>query len=68
MKKKILATLKQTKFSEALVIPTSTKEEIDSENGIKDLLAALTRSVYLPNRDGRSSAFLFAVDHCFAYT
>lgn len=68
MQKKIQATLKLTKFSEALIIPASTKEETDGENGIKELLGALTKSVYMPSRDRKSSAFLFAVDHCFAYT
>ena len=66
MQKKIQTTLKPTKFDGSLIVPASAKPDETGSPGISVLLDALARSSFLPQRDEKSSALLFAVDHCFA--
>ena len=64
MKKKISMTLKNTKFKDCSIVSVSAVSETDSGCNIKDLMAVLTQSAFVPKRDSKGS-LLFAVDHCF---
>ena len=68
MTKRLVSTLQSTNFETPKIIPVAARpggSESSSEPiGIKELLAALSDLIYLPQRD-KSGPFLFSVDHCF---
>ncbi|KAL7635854.1 UNVERIFIED_CONTAM: hypothetical protein RMT77_013671 [Armadillidium vulgare] len=66
--KKILNTLKNTKFSSTKVVPVSANPSgIDSDGvpiGIEDLINTMQDLAYIPKR-AENCEFVFSVDHCF---
>jgi len=64
MKKKVSMTLKNTKFKDCSIVSVSAVSETDPGCNVKDLMATLTQSAFIPKRDSKGT-LLYAVDHCF---
>lgn len=66
MTKKMVATLKATKFHDSAVVAVSADPGNHDfvSSGITELVDVLMRLAFIPKRDS-SGCFLFSVDHCF---
>ena len=60
VRKKIAATLAQTKFKDCPIVSLSATEKL----GVDNLIATISSNISLPTRQD-SGDFVFAVDHCF---
>ncbi|XP_069793504.1 selenocysteine-specific elongation factor isoform X2 [Narcine bancroftii] len=71
MTKKMQKTLENTRFNGCPIIPVAAKPggpdapEMETPQGISDLIDLLISQTYMPKRDP-SGSFLMAADHCFS--
>lgn len=69
MTKKVLNTLKNTKFCDAKVVAIAASpnqgDGLAEPIGINELVSCIKEMTYIPNRN-EDKPFVFSVDHCFA--